>query len=98
MASGELEVVVFEIGGLLYALPAASVRELVRAVAIVPPPRAPAIVEGIINLRGKVVPVLDVRAPVTMLGLAKSNTSNNSGTALRNTGKYTLRQVAFVLK
>jgi purine-binding chemotaxis protein CheW len=62
VAQEQLDVVVFEVAGQLYALPAADVRELVRAVAIVPLPRAPAIVEGVINLRGKVVPVLDIRS------------------------------------
>jgi purine-binding chemotaxis protein CheW len=62
VAREQLDVVVFEVAGQLYALPAVDVRELVRAVAIVPLPRAPAIVEGVINLRGKVVPVLDVRS------------------------------------
>jgi purine-binding chemotaxis protein CheW len=62
VSGNQLEVVVFEVGGQFYALPAADVRELVRAVAIVPLPKAPAIVEGIINLRGKVVPVLDIRS------------------------------------
>jgi purine-binding chemotaxis protein CheW len=56
-----LAVVVFELGGRLYGLPAADVRELVRAVAVVPLPRAPAVVKGVIDLRGRVVPVLDVR-------------------------------------
>jgi purine-binding chemotaxis protein CheW len=58
----QLDVVVFEVGGQVYALPALDVHELIRAVAIVPLPRAPAIVEGIINLRGKIVPVLDIRS------------------------------------
>jgi purine-binding chemotaxis protein CheW len=58
----QLSVVVFEVGGQRYALPAADVRELVRAVDIVPLPRAPRVVEGVINLRGKIVPVLDIRS------------------------------------
>jgi purine-binding chemotaxis protein CheW len=57
-----LEVVVFEIGGRRYGLPAADVREIVRAAALTPLPRAPAVVEGILNLRGRIVPVLDIRA------------------------------------
>jgi len=57
-----VEVVVFEIGGQRYGLPAADVQELLRAVAVVPMPRAPAIVKGVINLRGRVVPVLDIRS------------------------------------
>jgi purine-binding chemotaxis protein CheW len=56
-----LEVLIFELGGQRYGLPAADVQELVRAVALVPLPTAPAVVEGVMNLRGKIVPVLDVR-------------------------------------
>src|SRR5882672_6593162 len=58
----EQEILLFEIGGERYGLPSVDVRELVRAVTIVPLPRAPAIVEGLINLRGRIVPVLDVRS------------------------------------
>ena len=61
MEDGSLEVVVFELAGQLFGVPAADVRELLRAVAVVPLPRAPAVVKGVINLRGRVVPVLDVR-------------------------------------
>jgi purine-binding chemotaxis protein CheW len=61
MDTTPLEILVFEIGGRRYGLAVADVRELVRAVTVVPLPRAPAIVEGAINLRGRVVPVLDLR-------------------------------------
>ncbi len=33
-----------------------------RAVAITPLPDAPALVEGVVNVRGRILPVLDVRA------------------------------------
>ena len=56
-----LEVLVFEVGGQTYALPTADVREVVRAVAITPLPDAPAVIEGVVNVRGRVLPVLDVR-------------------------------------
>lgn len=56
------EVLVFEVGGRRYGLPASDVGELVRAVAIVPLPLAPAHLEGVINLRGHVIPVHDLRA------------------------------------
>jgi purine-binding chemotaxis protein CheW len=62
-----LQVLVFEVGGHRYGLPAADVQELLRAVSIVPLPRAPAIIEGIINLRGRLVPVLDVRRRFRLL-------------------------------
>ena len=61
MAENSLEVVVFELGGQLFGVPASDVRELLRAVAVAPLPGAPAVVKGVINLRGRVVPVLDVR-------------------------------------
>ena len=61
-ADGVREVLVFEVGGQRYGLPSAVVRELVRAVAITPLPRAPAVIEGVVNVRGRVLPVLDIRA------------------------------------
>jgi purine-binding chemotaxis protein CheW len=58
----EPEILVFSLAGQRYALWAADVRELLRAVAILPLPGAPRMVEGVINLRGRPVPVLDLRA------------------------------------
>src|SRR5688500_3925722 len=56
------EVLVSEVGGQRYGLPIVDVLELVRPVAITPLPNAPAVIEGIVNVRGRVLPVLDVRA------------------------------------
>lgn len=42
-------------------LPAQAVREIVRAVAITPVAGAPPIFEGAVNVRGQLVPVVDVR-------------------------------------
>ena len=42
-------------------LPALAVREIIRAVAIEALPGAPAIVEGVINVRGRITPVIDAR-------------------------------------
>jgi purine-binding chemotaxis protein CheW len=49
------------LGGAVIGLPATAVREIVRAVAITPVPGAPPIIEGAVNLRGQLVPVVDVR-------------------------------------
>lgn len=57
-----MNVLVFEVAGRRFAVPASDVQELVRAVAIVPLPGAPPIVEGVIDLRGTIVAVLDFRA------------------------------------
>ena len=56
-----VDVLTFEVDRHRYALPVADVHEVVRAVAVVPLPKAPPVVQGIINLRGQVVPVLDLR-------------------------------------
>jgi purine-binding chemotaxis protein CheW len=57
-----VDVLVFSLNGHRYGLPVADVWEVVRAVALAPLPKAPPIVEGVINVRGRLVPVLDVRA------------------------------------
>jgi purine-binding chemotaxis protein CheW len=49
------------LGGATIGLPASAIREIVRAVAITPLPGAPDVVEGAVNLRGRLVPVIDVR-------------------------------------
>jgi purine-binding chemotaxis protein CheW len=50
----------------LIGLPASAVREVVRAVAITPLPGAPAIIEGAVNIRGQLVPVIDVRQRLSL--------------------------------
>ena len=62
VAGSTREVLVFEVAGQTYGLPTDDVRELVRAVAITPLPSAPAVIEGVVNVRGRVLPVLDLRA------------------------------------
>ena len=52
---------IFTIDDQRFALPLAQVRETVRAVAITPLAGAPGVVEGIVDVRGTVTPVLDLR-------------------------------------
>ena len=51
----------FELSGRRYALLLADIREVLRVPSVVPLPKAPAVIEGIVNIRGTVVPVFDVR-------------------------------------
>lgn len=44
------------------AVPISAVEEIIRAVALTPLPAAPAIIEGALNLRGTLLPVIDLRA------------------------------------
>jgi purine-binding chemotaxis protein CheW len=57
----DLQVVGFRIGNETFGVRIASVREIVRVPEITSVPSAPNTVEGVINLRGKIIPVMDLR-------------------------------------
>jgi purine-binding chemotaxis protein CheW len=50
----------FEVRGRVYALDIAHVREIVRSQEITPLPMSPALIEGMVELRDGVVPVIDL--------------------------------------
>lgn len=52
----------FTLGKESYGLPVLGVREIIRLCPITPVPKMPAYIKGVINLRGKVIPILDLRA------------------------------------
>ena len=57
----ELQIVGFRIGQETFALPISLVHEIVRLPEIAAIPHAPDYVEGVMNLRGRIVPVIDLR-------------------------------------
>ena len=57
----ELQVVGFRIGRETFGLPISIVREIVRVPDITAVPNAPDYIEGVINLRGRIIPVVDLR-------------------------------------
>lgn len=58
----EEQVVIFHLGQSEFGVPIASVQEIVRIPdELTPVPKAPSFIEGIINLRGAVLPVIDQR-------------------------------------
>lgn len=61
-SDGELlQLVSFEVGDEEYAVPILSVQEINRMMQITRVPKSPPFVEGVINLRGKIIPVIDLR-------------------------------------
>lgn len=50
----------FRVGGTVYALDVGHLREVVRPQTPTPLPRSPRLIEGVIDLRGRVVPVVDL--------------------------------------
>ena len=57
----DLQIVGFRIGNETYGVRIGAVREIVRVPEITAVPSAPETVEGVINLRGKIIPVMDLR-------------------------------------
>ncbi|HZR65548.1 MAG TPA: chemotaxis protein CheW [Terriglobales bacterium] len=57
----ELHIVGFQVGRETYGVPITSLHEIVRVPEITAVPDAPEFMEGVINLRGKIVSVLDLR-------------------------------------
>lgn len=51
----------FHLGNEAYSLPILQVREIIRLSPVTTVPRMPRSVRGVINLRGKIVPVMDLR-------------------------------------
>ena len=50
----------FETRGRLYGIDVLQIREIVRCQEVTPLPRAPELIEGVIDLRGVVIPVIDL--------------------------------------
>jgi purine-binding chemotaxis protein CheW len=65
----------FALGNLSYGISISSVREINRVGEITPIPETPSYIAGVINLRGNVIPVLDLR---TRLGLVATPYSRRS--------------------
>lgn len=57
----ELQVVGLRVGRETFGLPISIVREIVRVPEITAVPNAPDYIEGVINLRGRIIPIVDLR-------------------------------------
>ncbi|MGI6092008.1 MAG: chemotaxis protein CheW [Veillonellaceae bacterium] len=57
----ELQLVIFRLAKEEYGLPITKVQEINRLVPITKLPQTPSFMEGVINLRGRIIPVVDLR-------------------------------------
>ena len=71
----ERQLVVFDLAGEIYGVNIETVREIIRMQPVTFVPDAPDFVEGVINLRGRVIPVIDLRR---RFGLTVSEETNES--------------------
>ncbi len=58
----ELHLVVFQLDAESFGVPIASVREVVRVSGITRVPHAPQHIRGVMNLRGRILPVVEIRS------------------------------------
>ena len=65
-----LPILLARLDGAQVGFSAAAVREIVRAVAIAPLSGAPGVIEGAINLHGRIVPVVDIRQRLALPAVA----------------------------
>jgi len=60
-AEETVQLVTFQVGTEEYGLDIGTITEVVRPLKITPLPKMPAFIEGVINLRGVIIPVVDLR-------------------------------------
>ena len=58
---GLMQLVGFEVGKEIFGVDILMVREIIRSAPITAVPNSPEFVEGVINLRGDIIPVIDLR-------------------------------------
>jgi purine-binding chemotaxis protein CheW len=87
LAIGDEQVVVLELAGEAYGVEIGRVEEIIRMQAITRIPNGPAFIEGVTNLRGRVIPVLDLRK---RFGLPASDATRRSRIVVGELGEHTV--------
>ncbi len=75
LTSQTMQVVSFALGSEEYGVDIAQVQEINRMVTITHVPRAPHFMEGVINLRGQLIPIIDLR---TRFGMPRTEHTKNT--------------------
>ena len=78
-----IQVVSFKLGSEEYGVDIAQVQEINRMVAITHVPRAPQFMEGVINLRGQLIPIIDLR---TRFGMPRTEHTKNTRSVVTEIG------------
>lgn len=97
MTTATLELLCVEGGGQVYALDIMVIREILRNQAVTPVPRAPAPVAGVTNLRGELIPVIDLHQAVTGAP-ARGETADPKLVVVRAAGRVTALRVEQVIE
>ncbi|MCL6639032.1 MAG: chemotaxis protein CheW [Firmicutes bacterium] len=71
----EEQMVIFQLSGQTYGVGISSVYEIIRMETITRVPRTPHFVEGVINLRGRIIPVIDLCKRLGLEDMGRSGAS-----------------------
>ncbi|MCC6284952.1 MAG: purine-binding chemotaxis protein CheW [Phycisphaerales bacterium] len=71
----QLQLVTFQVAGEEFAVDILAVQEINRMMSLTRVPQSPPEIEGVINLRGKIIPVLDLRS---RFGLPRSDRNEHN--------------------
>jgi purine-binding chemotaxis protein CheW len=71
----EEQLVAFRLAGETYGIPIMLVHEIIRPCEITCIPRSPEYVRGVVNLRGKIVPVIDLRRRLALAPAEESSST-----------------------
>lgn len=95
-----MDILVFAVDSDRYALLASAVEQILRSVAVTGLPGAPLVVEGVVDVRGTIVPVLDLRRrfglperPVSLSDLLIVASAGSRRVALRADGGAFIRKI-----
>ncbi|MFN0073859.1 MAG: chemotaxis protein CheW [Chloroflexota bacterium] len=87
VAASEEQVVILELANEAYGVEIGRVQEIIRMQRITTIPNGPDFVEGVTNLRGRVIPVLDLRK---RFALQRSNPTGRSRIVVAELGEHTV--------
>lgn len=94
-AEDQLPLLTYKLGGEAFGMPAIYAKEILKTPQVVRVPRTPKSVLGIINLRGRITPIIDVRS---VLGLKMPELDQNARVIITEVGElYTGMVVEEVL-
>src|SRR5664279_2033994 len=85
-----LQVVSFALGSEEYGVDIGQVQEINRMVTITRVPQAPPFMEGVINLRGRLIPIVDLR---TRFGMERTERTKNTRIVVTEIGSKRLGMV-----
>ena len=86
-ASIEGKYLTFSLAGEEYGIGILKVKEIIGLMPITPVPKTPEHIRGVINLRGKVIPVMDLRLKFNMKAMAETERTCIIVTEINSDGK-----------